>query len=877
MTATAPLDATDYRLPYDVAPRRYDLLLSPDLSGATFHGELHLELEVLSVVDRVVMNAAELTLEDAALVAGWASAAALEDEPAMSCSLEIDAESERATFLLPVEIEPGRYTLSCRFDGVLNDKLCGFYRSVFVDDDGVEHALATTQFEDTDARRAFPCFDEPDRKAVFSIALDEPPGMLALSNAAELDAQPLPGGGRRVRFADTITMSSYLVACIVGPLEATAPIDVDGVPVRIVHVPGRAHLTQHALDAAAHALGYFSAYFGLPYPGDKLDLVAIPDFASGAMENLGCVTFREAILLAEPDRASRAELERLSEVVEHELAHMWFGDLVTMGWWNGIWLNEAFATFMALKCQDDYHPEWQCFASFARARASAFGVDGLHTTRPIEFAVRHPDDAAAMFDVLTYEKGASVLWMLEQFLGEATFRDGVRRYLAAHAYANAETHDLWDALETTGGDTPVRELMDTWIFQGGFPLVAARTSDGVVTLSQQPFHYLDVADAAPALALSGLGSAIGRDWSVPLLAAPAGAPAATRTRLVLREGPATLEVPVAPLVVNAGGCGFYRVAYDAPLRAALLDSLASLTPLERYGLLADAWATVLSGGTDLADFLDMIPRFASDTDPHVWSVVLGALGTLDLVADESARPALQRYTRDLLAPELDRLGWEKVAGEDPADPLLRSSLVAALGTIGADESVQDRCAAMFATERSDGVDPDLVASVLAVVAEHAGRAEFDELLARFRRPVDPLDERRYLNALGRLGDPDLAAVVHELTRREIRSQDAPYVLGAMLASRQVGPATWHFLGAHFDELERRFPGNSIHRMLAGVAGLAALDPAGEPLLLGDVSTFLDRRVTGARRRLVAQSLERLEINVALGRRLRGRLGALLAR
>ena len=283
----------------------------------------------------------------------------------IACAIEFDADHERvACSSHRMQLGRGRYVLACTFRGELNDKLRGFYRSRFTDDDGTEHFIATTQFEETDARRAFPCFDEPDRKAVFSITLDAPPGMLAISNGAEIGVEDLGEGRRRVRFGDTIAMSTYLVAFVVGPLEATDPVDVNGVALRVVHAPGKAHLTAPAIEVAAHALGYFADYFGLPYPGEKLDLVAVPDFAAGAMENLGCVTFRDAILLADPDATSQAEMERMAEVVEHELAHMWFGDLVTMSWWNGIWLNEAFATFMALRCQDNFRPEWKTFVSF---------------------------------------------------------------------------------------------------------------------------------------------------------------------------------------------------------------------------------------------------------------------------------------------------------------------------------------------------------------------------------------------------------------------------------------------------------------------------------------------------------------------------------
>ncbi len=879
-----------YRLPYDASPRRYELLLSPDLERARFTGSEVLELEVHGRLERIVMNAAALEIGAATLTPagsdGWAAGGAGPGR-ALTLGIETDDELERVSFVPEHPISPGIYLLRCHFAGVLNDRLCGFYRSVFRDGDGVEHVIATTQFENTDARRAFPCFDEPDRKAVFSVTLDEPAGMLALSNGAEVGASALEGGGRRVRFADTILMSSYLVAFVVGPLEASDPVDAGGVAVRVVHSPGKGHLVGAALDAARHALDFFRDYFAQPYPGDKVDLVAVPDFAAGAMENLGCVIFREAVLLADPERAGRRELERLVEVVDHELAHMWFGDLVTMRWWNGIWLNEAFATFMALRCSDDYRPEWEVFVSFARGRAGALRVDALHSSRPIEYEVRRPDEVAAMFDVITYEKGAGILWMLEEYLGEERFRAGVRRYLAAHRLGNTETHDLWQAIEAESDGTPVRQLMDSWIFQAGHPLVStsaviAAGGGEVLELRQEPFSYLP-SDEAARLGLIE-GSAIGSGWLVPVvLASPGDSPAGSgpgggARRILLGPDPERAEAAGEPLVVNAGGSGFYRTAYDEATRAQLLGRLESLTPLERFGLVSDTWATVLARRQPLATFFELLARLSHERDPHVWSSVLGALGTLDLVAPPALRPALAAYVRQLAAPTLARLGWQRNAGDVETAPLLRGILVGALGTIGEDEDVVARARRLAATDLGGGtpVDPDLTAPVLAVVAAHAGAQEYEAILDRWRHPRDPLDEVRHLYSLGQLRDPELAADLRLRCLDEVRTQNAPQLLGSLIANRAVGAATWELVRQRFDLLEQRFPANSLHNMLQGLSGLCELGEDGEPVHLAGVLQFYNERIHGGRRRLVAQSIEQLAVNLRLAEATRHELLPLLA-
>ncbi|HTX63390.1 MAG TPA: M1 family metallopeptidase, partial [Acidimicrobiales bacterium] len=518
---SAPAGPDPHRLPRTIEPVSYRLELTPDLEAAAFTGTVEIAVRVLEQTDRILLNAAELDISAASVLppAG--------DTVVASTTLE--EADERLVLTLPVPLARGDATVRLDFKGTLNDKLRGFYRSTFTDELGRIRTIATTQMESTDARRAFPCWDEPDRKATFEVTLVVDEGLAAYSNSPIVEDQPDVVDGkrkRRVRFAPTMKMSSYLVAFVVGPLLATQPLDAAGVPVRVVHAPGKEHLTAFALDVARHALEYFPDYFGIAYPGEKLDLVAIPDFAYGAMENLGCVTFRENALLIDPGHASRVELERVADVIHHEIAHMWFGDLVTMGWWEGIWLNEAFATFMEVKATDHYRPGWSRWTSFGMERDAAMSVDGLHTTRPIEYPVRSPDEADGMFDTLTYEKGGSVLRMLEQYLGSDVFRDGVRRYLQSHAYGNTVTGDLWSALEEVSGE-PIRAVADSWILQGGHPVVDL--GDGVLT--QEPFAYLPGPPDGE--------SSIGKRWLVPVLVRPVHADgaradgAADATRVLL--------------------------------------------------------------------------------------------------------------------------------------------------------------------------------------------------------------------------------------------------------------------------------------------------------------------------------------------------------
>ena len=844
-----PDDANPHRLPRTVAPKRYDLTLTPDLPAATFTGTVDIDVLVHEATDTVVLNAAELELHEATVVQG---------DERRAAAIALDAEAERATLTLAEPLEPGAAVVSLTFSGVLNDKLAGFYRSTFKDDAGDEQVIATTQFEATDARRAFPCWDEPDRKASFAITLRVDPALLAVSNAAVLSDEVAPDGLREVRFAETMVMSTYLVAFIVGPLEATKAVDVDGTPLRIVYPPGRGDLTAFGLEVGAFSLRYFADYFALEYPGDSLDLVAVPDFAFGAMENLGCVTFRETLLLADPSSTTQGEQQNVVDVIAHELAHMWFGDLVTMGWWNGIWLNEAFATFMEMKATDAFRPAWHRWVSFGLSRSMAFDTDALAATRPIEYPVVSPEDAEGMFDILTYEKGAAVVRMLEQYLGEERFREGIRHYMAAHAYGNTETTDLWDAIEEASGE-PVRRIMDSWIFQGGHPIVTieAPAEGRVLRLSQQRFRYLPDPDDRAR-------------WAVPLQLRYATASGEVHTTTELLDGDELeIDLPEAVtwVVGNVEGHGFYRVRPVGPLHQALAERAQDeLSALERYGLVDDTWASVLAGTTAPEDFLALAELFGDETDVSVWRRLLGGLAEIDRVTPPDGRADLQARAAALVLPALDRLGWAPRPGESDRDRELRAALIGAAVAVAGDPASLEQARELFTAVRGEGteVEPNVAGAVVRAVAAFARPEDVDELVAGFKAGGTPQEEQRYLFALAEVRDPALFDRVLELaTSTEVRTQNAPYLLSACIANRDNGPIAWAAVRDRWDELTARFPSNSIDRMLSGVRTLS------DPEVAADVEAFVAAHPVPQAQRTVEQHLERMRVTVALRERVAG--------
>ena len=859
--------ANPYRLPRTVVPSRYDLTIEPDLAAFTFEGRCFTTIEVTELVDRIVCNAIELDITMAGVV--------FDDGRTVAASrVELDETTERAILHFDMPIEPGTRVLRTEFTGTLNDKLHGFYRSTFTDTEGAEQVIATTQFEATDARRAFPCWDEPDFKAVFGITLVVSPELTAVSNGAEVSRAPRDSDAKHVvRFADTMVMSTYLVAFVVGPLEITDPVDVSGTPLRIVYPRGKGHLTAFALEVGAFCLDYFAEYFGVPYPGDKVDLVAVPDFAFGAMENLGCITFREALLLVEPTEVTQPELQNVTDVIAHELAHMWFGDLVTMKWWNGIWLNEAFATFMEMMATDAFRPEWERWSSFGLSRTMAFDTDALDTTRPIEFPVVSPADAEGMFDVLTYEKGAAVVRMLEQYLGAAPFREGIRHYISQHAYGNTETTDLWDAIESVT-EEPVRRIMDSWIFQGGYPLVTVDlvNDGGTLRFGQEPFAYAGDIGEGDAEVEHLLEE---RTWPVPLIFTQATGEIVTFEKELLDDAglDVALYEPVDWVLVNTEGTGFYRAAYAPDLRAALVaKAQTDLSPIERYGIVDDAWAAVLADRMTTVEFLELAEAFASETDLSVWQRIVGALASLDRLVDGDARDALATRIGLLVRPALLRLGLTSVEGESDRDRELRGVLIEALGVLAVDPIMRTEARALVGmADAASSADPSVLAASIAVVAASGDASDFDVFLERFHAAATPQEELRYLYALAAFDD---AALMDRLTAMtltdEIRSQNAPYLLARAMGNRGHGPRAWAFVHEHWDALGERFPSNSIVRMLSGIRTLT------DPIVAQDVYAFFEEHEVPQGDKQLAQHLERLEVNVALRARAADELGHHLA-
>ena len=851
------------RLPTTVVPSHYELVMAPDLEGARFTGSEVVNITVTEPVTELVLHALDITIETA-----WLDRAG----ERLEVTVTFEPEAETVTLALSGTANAGEWTLHTTFAGELNDKLVGFYRSTFVDDDGITRTLATTQFESTHARRAFPCWDEPAFKATYAITLEVADGLMAISNAAEISDEPLGQDRRRVRFATTMKMSTYLVAFIVGPLEASETVLVDGVPLRVIAPPGKAELTPFALEVGAFSLHFLADWYDIAYPGDKLDLVAIPDFSFGAMENLGCVTFRETALLIDRDRSTQAEQQRIADVVAHEIAHMWFGDLVTMSWWNGIWLNEAFATFMEMLTTDAYRPEWQRWVDFGLARSAAFDTDSLSTTRPIEYEVITAADSEGMFDVLTYEKGASVVRMLQQYLGDDRFQAGIRLYLKTHAYGSTETTDLWDAIEEATGE-PVRQIMDSWIFRPGHPAISVeRTVDVTgkpsLLIGQSRFAF------APDPA-AGVTVPTDDPRSVPVVLRTGHGATTQLHRILLTEAETAirLDSPADWVVGNNEGNGFFRVELsDHDLAAVARRALSDLSPLERYGLVEDEWALVLAGRGSIARVLSLLRSLAAEDDLSVWQRIIAVLGGLDRAAGTDGRGALAGWTRALIGPALHAMGTSKASGEAERTTALRAALFEASARLGDDTEQLALARVHFSALGADpaAVDADLADAVVRVVAAHADVDAWDELRARAASARTPQDRLRFQGALADAPDPALVRRFCELVLTdEVRTQDGLFLLRRALANRAATEDVWAFIEAHWDEISTRFPSASVPRMIDGIRGVT------DRALAVRIAGFLDQHPVPQGATVIRQHRERMWVSVALAGRAPAELAAAL--
>jgi aminopeptidase N len=802
-------ETNEFRLPSAVKPKAYRLSLEPDLDTLTFKGEVTIELDVKMPTKEIVLHAANLEITDARL-----GGAALEVRP--------EAARERLTLAAKQPLAAGPASVAIRFSGKLSEEMRGFYRSTYTRPDGTKGVMATTQFEATSARRCFPCFDEPALKAVFEVTMRVPKGRNAISNMPQVSDEALPDGARRLRFAPSPIMSTYLLAFAVGEFDSIEGKTETGMPVRVFTTPGRSELGRFALETAIRGLKFFGDYYGIPYERSlpKLDLLAIPDFEYGAMENWGAITFRETAIFVDPKRSSIPQRRRVAEVVLHELAHQWFGNLVTPEWWSYLWLNESFATFMAYKASNALFPEWKIFEEYlAQITSAGKSLDSLRSSHPVEVTVKDPNEVDQIFDAISYNKGGSVLRMLEQAIGEQAFQAGVRRFLTNRAYDSATTDDLWAALgEGTG--TNVGAMMNGWTRRTGLPAVLVTREGGRLKLRQERF-FLDRDPGRPT-----------EDptlWEIPLPMLD-GSGRATVQRLTERES--EVAAPKEWVKVNAGQAGFYLAHYDDAGWQALAKAVGSLAlgSMDRYGLQEDAYSLMRAGYLSVPGYLRLAGSFSSEENHYVWAGVADGVAALtEIFLGDPNVPKLEEWGRKLVKPALARVGFDEKADDPNERLLLRATLLGAALRFGdADAVAFIRTAFQAARANPAGVPPNLRSAIFSGSARHGGDDIYAALTELHEKSDLPEVKVQLLRALGAFRQEALLrrSIAYSLSDK-VRRQDAMAVWGSIPI--EMKPVGWKLFQEHWPTLDERYGKSGLigHFIAAGAGGIPSEEHAAQ--------------------------------------------------
>ena len=822
------------RLPNIASPDNYRITFTPNFDKDNFLGDETIRVRVLQPTSTITLNAVEIEFQDVTI------AAAGKTQPAQ---VSLDKEKQMATLTVPNRLSPGPATIHVRYTGVLNDELRGLYLSK-----ASGRKYAVTQFESTDARRAFPSFDEPAYKATFDITAVIDKGDVAISNAPVLSDTAGPDPRKHtVKFQTSAKMSSYLVALAVGDFEYVEG-SADGIPIRVWATPGKKEMGRFALTVAENCMKYYDQYFGIKYPFKKLDLIGLPDFAAGAMENTGAITFRDAALLLDDKNAPTWARKEISEVVSHEMAHMWFGDLVTMAWWDDIWLNEGFATWMSSKPTEAWRPDWHVELDDVRSTGEALDLDSLQNTRPIHQDAETPAQIQELFDGIAYTKTAAVLRMLESYLGEDSFRAGVNAYLKAHAYGNATKTDFWTAL-AKASNKPVEAIMSTFVDQPGAPLVTVSSTcennKTKVTLSQNRY-FLDKAL---------LNSGSSQLWQVPV--AIKGTANLNSRYELLKDKQQALELPGCDswVFANASANGYYRVGYDSRAFEQMSRSAESnFTPAERIVLVRDAWAAVRAGQQPIGDFLHLAEALQSDRDNSVVRQVNRELDYIGkyLVSD-SDRPQYQLWVRNLLTPMAADLGFQPKPGDDENRKALRSNVLYVLGYTGRDPQIlaTARDLAIKALNDPSAVDPSVVDAVFSLAATNGDASLYDQIMQRLKTSNAPPQEyNRYLYSLADFTDPTLLGrTLDYALSKDVRSQDSLGLIASVMQNPAGVKLAWDFVQSHWDQINKIMGGYNTGGLVATTGSFC---DAG---LRSDVQTFFSQHPVPDAERSLRQAQE----------------------
>ena len=818
----------------DPSPLNYKLTFEPDLKKFTFDGLESISINCKKSVNIITMNCAELKIKSCIVKSG---------QKIIESTPKINEKKEELQIKLGEKIR-GLCTVDLEFEGILNDRLLGFYRSKY-QQNGKTKYLATTQFEAADARRAFPCWDEPEAKATFEISIITDNKFTAISNMP-IKTKKKTGNKTTYNFQKTPLVSTYLIYLGVGEFEYLTG-KAGKIQIRVVTTKGNTSKGKFSLELGKKLLTSYEKYFGIKFPLPKLDLIAVPDFAAGAMENWGAITFRETILLYDPKTSSTRTKQFIAEVISHEIAHMWFGNLVTMKWWNDLWLNESFATFMATKFVDKFYPEWDLWNQFVEdAMNVAMGLDSLKTTHPIDVKVNSPAEIREIFDAISYDKGGCVLRMLENYVGEPNFQKGLKKYLSDFKYKNAKGQDLWDAIGKASG-MPVTAMINTWLKQPGFPLVEINQDGNNLKIKQK--RYLLESDKKFSKGL----------WSIPL---SLGLEKETFKTLFSKKS-MSVKLPKNTIgfVANYGRKGFYRVKYDEGilLDLKMLVDQKRIPPIDRWAIQNDLFSLCVSGDEQVRNYLDFSDAYF-DEDSYLASVnVAHNLASLYFRAfDEKFIEEIRSYAINYFRKILSNLGWEPQKSDKHTDALLRTFTIAVLGKMN-DDSVTDEAIRKYQKflKSPSSLSPDLIETICSIAAWNGNSKTFAELKKLYTNAKTMEEKLRFLGAMCGFQDKKLLVKTLNFSQTpEVRSQNMQLPIMKVAGNPYGEKVLWPWLKKNWKNINKKVGhGNPLfNRIVASIAGVA------DDSMEKEIKVFFKNNPTPGTERTQSQTLERIRIN-----------------
>ena len=843
------------RLSCHISPISYNLTIRPDLESFTFSGNEIIKINVKKEVNKITLHSKDIDIKTAKISSKKQS----KKEIQFALKITYDTSSQTATLYFKNKII-GKSEIHLSFNGIINEGLRGLYRSKYILDGELKY-LATTQFEATDARRAFPCFDEPEQKAIFEVSLVIAEKHTAISNTLPVDIKEHSAGYKIVSFAPTPRMSTYLLAFIIGEFEYVEGRTNEGVQVRVFTTAGKSHQAKFALEIAIKSLEFYNEYFDIPYPLPTLDLIAIPDFESAAMENWGAVTFRETAILVDEENTSLSSKQWVAVVIAHELAHQWFGNLVTMSWWTDLWLNEGFASYMENLCVDHIYPNWHIWDLYVSDRyALALKLDSLSNSHPIEVKVNHPDEISEIFDMVSYAKGSAIIRMLAEYLGDDKFRDGLRHYLKIHSYKNTNTIDLWDAFEKVS-KRKVIEMMNSWTKETGYPLVTigndAHRSD-LWEINQERFF------SSRIKAIEYKNSKSKKHlWQIPIKYE-----SLSRCKTDNKEEMnLLLTKKSAPMIgtsigkVNKEEGTFIRVRYDKETLKNLKEEIQSgkLSVKDRLGIIRDMFALAEGGYINTVQALEFSLVYKHETEFIVWSEIASGINRVaNIIGEEKFKNLYDKYVLSLFNHITKEMGWENKKEKEHSQTFLQS-LVLSMSAHYGNQKIIKEAQKLFKNKAKMPIRADIHGIVYNIVARNGGDKEWKLFEKLYKEEVFHEEKDRYARALTSFKDKNLLLkTLNFAISSNVKDQDAPFIISAVWQNSYGRDTTWKFIKQNWKIIVKKFGegGHFLSRVLS------PLGTHTKEKDLKDIKKFFAKNVAPGSVRTLLQSYERIESNIA---------------